>query len=52
MKHLENYGVEELSSSEINQIEGGGWIADFVNAIKCTFDPANYTPRPGQIYYY
>lgn len=52
MKNLKNYGVQELNAKEMTQTDGGGLIADFVNAIKCTFDSANYTPRPGQIWYY
>jgi hypothetical protein len=30
MKHLENYGVQELNAREMKTTDGGGPIADFV----------------------
>lgn len=31
MEKLENYGVQELNTKEIIEIDGGGWIADFTH---------------------
>jgi hypothetical protein len=44
MKNLQNFGVQELNTKEIKEIEGGGWIADFVSTVieqvKCACQPS------------
>lgn len=34
MKNLQNFGVQELSSKEVSEIQGGSWLPDIIsNAI-------------------
>lgn len=36
MKHLENYGVQELNAKELKSIEGGFWASLLLAAILIT----------------
>lgn len=33
MKNLQDYGVQELNVTKMENIDGGGWIADAVEAV-------------------